>query len=288
MLIAHLSDPHVTTGSTGLAALVDTPHRLRDALGVLAHLPQPPDLIVLTGDLVNDGLPGEYELLAEILNEAPCRVLPIPGNHDDPDLFRTCFQSETAIPASGPFHYSVDSYELRIVAVDTVVAGHHHGAITEESASWLHNQLLIAPEHPSIVMMHHAPYPTGAWWFDYNGVQGADLLREVLSQHHQVVRVIAGHVHQSSQTQWGSTVLSTAPSTAFLSGPGSPTATPTVRDELAATPLLRWTGAELLATTTPLPSVVSVLDLSKLSADWPAYEAKAKAGGPISKEEFGG
>ena len=84
MLIAQISDPHVTTEGTAVRSLVDTPARLADAFATCAALPRVPDVILFTGDLVNDGTAAEYALLAEVLEGAPCPVLPIPGNHDDP------------------------------------------------------------------------------------------------------------------------------------------------------------------------------------------------------------
>ena len=110
MLIAQISDPHVTTEGTAVRALVDTPQRFADAVVTCAALPKVPDVILLTGDLVNDGTAEEYALLAEALAEAPCPVLPIPGNHDDPVLLHATFAAldvcGAALPdlRSGPFH----------------------------------------------------------------------------------------------------------------------------------------------------------------------------------------
>ncbi len=111
MLIAQISDPHVTTEGTAVRALVDTPQRFADAVVTCAALPKVPDVILLTGDLVNDGTAEEYALLAEALAEAPCPVLPIPGNHDDPLLLHATFAAldvcGAARPAVGPLPHVV-------------------------------------------------------------------------------------------------------------------------------------------------------------------------------------
>ena len=297
MLIAQISDPHVTTEGTAIRALVDTPGRLADALQSLAALPHTPDVILLTGDLVNDGAAAEYDLLAEVLAHAPCPVMPIPGNHDDPDLLRASFAAAEACPfdlppAGEPFHYVVDRYPVRLIALDSTRPGHHSGLITDESAAWLDATLTADPDRPTIVLMHHTPYPTGAWWFDYNGVAGAPLLRATLERHTHVLRVVAGHVHQASSTQWGPLTLSTAPSTAFLSGTGSldPTAEvpPLIVDQRSTVPLLWWNGESLLATEAPLPIAAPSIDVRSINSNWADYEPAARAGGPISKEQFGG
>ena len=293
MLIAQISDPHVTTEGTAIRALVDTPQRLVDALDTCAGLPRVPDVILLTGDLVNDGTPAEYELLAAALASAPCPVLPIPGNHDDAARLRATFATLDCCPVelpdpTGPFHYVVDDHPVRLVAFDTTDAGNHSGLVTTEGAQWLDRTLALRPEAPTIVFMHHVPYATGAWWFDYNGVAGAEFLREVLANHTQVVRVVAGHVHRTSSTQWGRLTLSAAPSTAYLSGTGVAGGPPVIIDQRSAVQLFSWDGDAILASEADLPASGATLDLRHMNPNWDAYEQAAKAQGPISKERFGG
>lgn len=284
----------MTTEGSAIRAMVDTPQRLADAVATVAALPRTPDVILLTGDLVNDGTDAEYELLLDALAAVPCPVLPIPGNHDDPARLRAAFARFAACPidlpdpAVGPFHYTVDDHEVRFVAFDTTVGGHHHGEVTSASAAWLDATLAAAPDHPTIVFQHHVPYPTGSWWFDYAGVAGGDALRAVLARHPQVVRVVSGHVHRATSTQWGPLTLSSAPSTAYLSGTGVGDGPPVIVDQRSAPQLFWWTGDALVASEADLPGPHPTLDLRAINPDWEAYEAVARQQGPISKERFGG
>lgn len=294
MLIAQISDPHVTTEGTVVRSLVDTPQRFADALATCAALPKVPDVILLTGDLVNDGTAEEYALLAEALAEAPCPVLPIPGNHDDPMLLHATFAALDVCgatlpdPRSGPFHYVVDDHPVRLVALDSTVAGHHHGQVTEQSAAWLDATLTAAPEHPTMLFMHHVPYATGAWWFDYSGIDGRDLLREVLVRHPQVLRVVSGHVHRATSTQWGHLTLSSAPSTAFLSGTGVGDGPPLIVDQRSAPQLFAVDGDSLVASEADLPGPRLSIDMRDLVQDWSTYESVTRSRGPVPKDMFGG
>jgi len=294
MLIAQISDPHVTTEGTLVRSLVDTPQRFADALASCAALPRVPDVILLTGDLVNDGTAGEYALLAEIVADAPCPVLPIPGNHDDAALLHATFATLDVCgaplpdPRSAPFHYAVEDHAVRLVAFDVTVAGHHHGQVTPDSAASLDATLAAAPDRPTMVFMHHVPYATGAWWFDYAGVAGADLLRDVLARHRQVLRVVSGHVHRATSTQWGHLTLSSAPSTAFLSGTGVGDGPPLIVDQRAAPQLFAVDGDSLVASEADLPGLRLSIDMRDLVQDWSTYESVTRSRGPVSKDMFGG
>lgn len=289
MLIAHISDPHVTTEGTFIRSVVDTPGRLIAAFETLRDLPRAPDVIVITGDLVNDATPAEYELLVECLGHAPAPIVAIPGNHDHPRRLRTALASINADLAPPPVddphessHFAIDAWPIRLVALDSTRRGLESGEIAADSAAWLDRTLAAAPDQPTIVLTHHTPYPTGAWWFDYQGVRGARLLRDVLARHPQVLRVIAGHVHRATQAQWGQLVLSTAGSTAFLSGTGvGGEGPPLLIDRSAAPTLLWWNDGLLVASEADPPGAAQRMDLRDLAPDWATYEASARANQPI-------
>ena len=52
MLIAHITDPHITAPGTMLMGIVDTASALQQAVTTLNRLDPRPDVTVLTGDLV--------------------------------------------------------------------------------------------------------------------------------------------------------------------------------------------------------------------------------------------
>src|SRR5437773_11453825 len=74
MLIAQLSDIHVG-GGRYREQLLRTAIREVNAAE--------PDLVVVAGDLTDDGYPDPYPLAAQELAELACpRVVRVPGNHD--------------------------------------------------------------------------------------------------------------------------------------------------------------------------------------------------------------
>ena len=86
MLIAHITDTHITSPGTLLMGIVDTASTLERAVAALNRLDPSPDTIVLTGDLVESGAPEEYAHLQALLAPLRMPVFVIPGDHDSRQL----------------------------------------------------------------------------------------------------------------------------------------------------------------------------------------------------------
>ncbi|HYH17632.1 MAG TPA: phosphodiesterase [Azospirillum sp.] len=212
MLIAQITDLHVTARGTRVFGTVDTNAHLTAAVAHLNALDPRPDLVLATGDLVNGPKPGEYEMLMELLAplEMPLRV--IPGNHDDRESLRALFP---ALPRAGEFlHHTVEEGAVRVILLDTQVPGAVHGELCAERLDWLAARLAEAPERPTLIAMHHHPFTSGMAGLDRIGCRGADGLAELLAGHGNVLAVVCGHVHRPITTRWAGTVASSAPSTA--------------------------------------------------------------------------
>ncbi len=214
MLIAHLSDPHVRPEGELYQGVVDSNAQFAAAIAHVNALDSRPDLVLLSGDLVDHGHADEYRMLARLLADLAIPVLAIPGNHDERDAFRTAFTGRSWLPASGPINYVAD-YQgpVRIVALDVTLPGLHHGVVSEEGAAWLDRVLAAEPARPTIVMMHQPPFDTGIPYMDPYSCREGQRLATVVARHPQVERILCGHVHRVMQMRFGGTTLCTAPST---------------------------------------------------------------------------
>lgn len=220
MLIAQLSDLHVRADGTPLVRRFDTLAALDGAIDhVLALQPQP-DVVLATGDLADDGLPADYARLAAAFARLPMPVYVIPGNHDRHEPFHTAFVQHGYLPksASGYLCYAVDDHPVRLVGVDTVQPGDHHGRLCSHRREWLAQTLAAAPDRPTLIFMHHPPFASGIPFMDAMGlVNGADVAA-IVARHPQVQLVVCGHVHRSVQTRWAGTIGVIAPSTVYQMG----------------------------------------------------------------------
>jgi len=214
MLIAHITDPHIMPPETLLMGMVDTASALERAVAALNRLEPLPDMAVLTGDLVETGAPEEYAHLRALLAPLRMPTFAIPGNHDARDAMRKGFRGDGYLPRHGFLNYAIDDYPLRIVALDTLVPGEGGGMLCSERLQWVQSTLAAARDRPTVVLMHHPPFPTGIRRMDQAGLSGSAGFAQIIRDHPQVERILCGHLHRAIETRFAGTLAGTAPSTA--------------------------------------------------------------------------
>lgn len=271
MLVAQITDCHVVAAGQLFSDQVDTGAGLRAAVHQLNAMRPRPDVVVATGDLVNDGVAAEYDHLAAILADLEIELLAVPGNHDDRSLLRSCLGQ---VPRGGPddrIDYVVEDHPLRLIGLDTTVPGDHGGESNLEQMDWLDRQLAAEPDRPTLIFQHHPPFPTGIAWMDDVGLRHAERQAEVIERHAQVVAVICGHVHRPISTVIGRAAVSIAPSTGAqvsLELDGTPYV---YLDDTPAMALHHWDGIRLRS------HVVQIGDHRRWLPDWAHEEAATDA-----------
>lgn len=214
-LVAQLTDLHIKAGGKLSYRMVDTAGALHAAIDTLLAAPQRPDVVVVTGDLVDFGDPHEYRFLRDILQRLPMPVKLLPGNHDHRTSLRAVFHDHDYLFAHGdaeaPVHYAIDAGPLRLVGFDCTVPGQPGGHATPDGLAWLDATLAAAPGRPTLVMLHHPPFHTGIGHMDAQGLGNAAGLEAVIARHAHVERVICGHLHRHITRRFGGTIAMTAP-----------------------------------------------------------------------------
>lgn len=207
--IAHLSDPHIHVGP--LAG--EPAARLHKALGRVLALEPRPDLVVITGDLVEHGRPEEYEALESVLGRFPIPLYLTTGNHDDPAAMLATFGGGAYVGGAKQAYYVVEHPAVTFVALDSAVHGQPGGRLGTEQLAWLDEALAARTDVPAFIGLHHPPAPVGIPFLDGMRLEDGEGLARVVERHPHVVRVLAGHVHRPIVLPYAGTVLATAPST---------------------------------------------------------------------------
>ncbi|MFT4173012.1 MAG: phosphodiesterase [Rhodocyclaceae bacterium] len=243
MLIAQITDTHIKTPGRRAYGVVDTPRMLQDCVHALQRLDPQPDLIVLTGDLVDFGMPEEYAYLREMLSPLHVPLIVVPGNHDERDALRAAFADHDWLPARGFLHFARQVGPLRIVGLDTVVPGSGRGELCAARLEWLATCLAAAPAQPTLLLMHHPPFLTGIQHMDAIGLTGREAFADIMAGNPQVKLILSGHLHRSIHASVGGRSALTCPSPAHQVSldlrPGAPS---TFHLEPPGFMLHRWTG----------------------------------------------
>lgn len=211
MLIAQISDLHFLRKGVLSFGKVDTHAHLKRCVEAIQAFEPSPDVILITGDLTNDGDLPAYQALVDLLAPLDLPVYPIPGNHDDRELMRAVFPAIDQLSPAGPLHYAIEDWPLRIIALDSSVDGKIYGRLGEAQLDWLSRTLDADRNKPTLVMLHHPPFKTGIVHMDYSMLCDGEAFAKVIGEHSQVERVLCGHVHRAIQTRFAGTIAQIAP-----------------------------------------------------------------------------
>ncbi len=181
MIIVQLSDLHV--GSQFQPEVFETVVKEVNELN--------PDVIVITGDLTNEGLMKEYKKCKLLLTKFNTKkIISISGNHDYRNtgylLFKKFFPFETV--------NELDD-DVVLVTVGTARPDRNYGEVGYRQNLWLERTMKKYKDKVKIVAMHHhlIPIPdTGS--DELTVVDAGDVLRTVLDT--QVDVVLCGHKHR--------------------------------------------------------------------------------------------
>ena len=207
MWFIHLTDLHMSPPGHLAYGCIDTNARAASAVNTIRSLPNPPDLVVVSGDISDRAEPEAYGAAQELLATLGLPVLLVPGNHDNAGAMEQVFGKSLAIgPASTHAH--------RFIRIDSAVPGQGEGRITQEDLERLHATVTSAATH-LVLVLHHPPGVTGGG-IDIPGALGGEAeLAHLLKNSDTVAAILAGHVHRPRISRFAGVPLVIGPSTAY-------------------------------------------------------------------------
>ena len=200
MLLAQLSDTHLLADPDELLWSHNTTRSLE---AVVEALPLGVDVMVVTGDVSEDGTTEAYERAFGLTEGRAKQRYFVPGNHDDPEVIR-----EVLGPVP-PLRMIRIAERWSMALVDSQWVGHEEGRVADATLSQLRDELAQAQTHV-VVCLHHPPVSTCA--NPACGLAGNDALLEVM-RNSPVRLVLSGHVHDHFDTTRNGIRFVGAPST---------------------------------------------------------------------------
>ncbi len=177
-----------------------------------------PDLLLLTGDLSQDGSPASYQRLRHHLRSLPVDAYWLPGNHDH--------LSTMEIELRGQYLH-VEKQIARLgwacILVNSRVPGQDGGYLTDETLAQLRSDLEWAQRQGlyGLVSLHHPPFQVNSHWLDGSTLHQPERLFQVLDDFDNVRLVLFGHIHQDFQCTRRAVEYLACPSTCIQFRPGS-------------------------------------------------------------------
>lgn len=211
MLIAQITDLHI--GFDGPGDNDENTNRFKDVLRWVDSLTKRPDIIVLTGDLVESGEARDYKKLKAIASALNVPVYMGMGNHDRRAAFLSVFDESPH--HHGFIQFATQHDDLRIIMIDTLEEGQHGGGFCEGRAQWLDKTLSEKPDMPTLIAMHHPPIETQIPWMTSDrDAPWVMRFKSVVSKHSQIIHIMSGHIHRPIYKRFSHTTVSVSPATA--------------------------------------------------------------------------
>jgi 3',5'-cyclic AMP phosphodiesterase CpdA len=280
MLIAHLSDCHVVPDPKKCYGMVDTPHWLAQSIARLNAMSPRPDLVVLSGDLVDEPSDEAYATLTDLLAALTLPFVVIPGNHDDLGLLRRQLPEHGYLRGAGDkAHFSIDLGPVRLIAFDAVVPGKEWALVTTHDLDWLAAELASASDRPTMLVMHHPPIVTGIAFMDALQPVLHPGFEALLDRHPQVRLIACGHVHRVVDGMLGHARVAVAGSTAHQFRLAIDTnMPPAVSLEPPSIRLHYWRGADVTSFLVPVAEAPWQLFPGVDEASWPSILHRMREG----------
>ncbi|MGI9524783.1 MAG: phosphodiesterase [Hyphomicrobiaceae bacterium] len=214
MLIAQLSDTHIKSHGALAYGKIDTAAALRAAIQHINDLRPIPDLVLLTGDLTDNGTREQMDHCCELLHALIPPLFPIPGNHDSGANFADAFPKAAECAWPGGFSYMIEEFPVKICMLDSSVPEKPYGALHAECLARLEQVLDTNPDAPTLIAVHHPPIDVGIRHMDQQRLETVDELRRIIHHRPQVLAILCGHIHRTILGMLGMTPVVVAPSPA--------------------------------------------------------------------------
>ena len=232
MLIAQLTDTHITVPKNEIGDCYVKLEALRNCVSAINKLNTAPDAVIHTGDLAHNGSDEEYRLTKSIMDELRVPYFITPGNRDTVTALKKNFSLHSYQNAEAAvLQYATNVLGYRLIASDTSTENNNLGFLDFERLAHLDNLLNEQPERSTVIFMHHPPINLSnsePLKHEYENYRMVENFSEIIDRHPQVVGILCGHIHRSLTGWINATPLVVMPplSKSLYRGPDSYSSTP--------------------------------------------------------------
>lgn len=178
------------------------------------------DLILVTGDLVDEVKPAIYDHIFKVLHATNIPFACIAGNHDVTDEIDSelpFFQRQLiAQPADARLldRHVIDTDYWQILLLNSAIPGKIAGIVTDADIDWLCAQL-SACHKPALIALHHHVMPMHSEWIDDHIADNVETCWQRVKVFPHLRVIISGHTHQEQVRHQNGVTVYTTPSTCY-------------------------------------------------------------------------
>lgn len=207
MKLIHISDLHLV--SEGTLFGLDPALRFAAAIDSINAEHGDAELVIISGDLADEGEAAAYALLKRMLAElrVPWRLML--GNHDRRANFYGVFPDYVR-DDNGFVQEAVDHAGIRLVLIDTL-SEPDAGELCERRIAWIAARLEEARDIPVYLFMHHPPFSIGHLMMDRHMLRNAGPFAALVAEHPQIRHLFFGHIHRPLGGSWQRIPISALP-----------------------------------------------------------------------------
>lgn len=216
LVVAQITDAHLFADGARSLLGVRTDQSWHSVLTQIDQLQRRPDILLLTGDLSQDGKADSYQKIVDSVERLGIPTYWLPGNHDNIPVMDQVLR-QGVVSAEKSFVAG----DWRFLLLNSQVSGCVHGYLAPETLIWLDQELDANSDQPTLIALHHPPFVVGSNWLDGSSLQNPEDLFTVLGRYPQVKLVLFGHIHQEFSRWQNEVQFFGTPSTCIQFEPGS-------------------------------------------------------------------
>ena len=189
--IIQITDCHLLSDRNAIYNGINPYQQLNKIIEALINKHDPIDLIMLTGDLAEDGKIESYKHVLEIMEPAIALTHAIPGNHDNKNNMTHAFE-----PTFIKLEREVILDHWTILMLDSTLPNKIGGEISQETLKYIDAKAVQHKNKNILIFLHHNPISVDSGFFDKHMLCNGDEFMASIEKHKNIKAVSFGHVHQ--------------------------------------------------------------------------------------------
>lgn len=209
--LIQITDPHLFKDEGGELLGLNTQQSFAQVLEEIKTSSFPYELVLATGDLVQDRKTESYQRFSQQIISLSKPVLWTTGNHDYlPDMYEVLGQYSEKIFSEKQILLG-DTWQ--ILLLDSQVYGVPYGELSVNQLLWLERCLKTGSKRFTLLVLHHHVFSTHSAWLDQHNLRNTYDFLNVIKKYANVRAILCGHIHQAVDSIWQGYQVMATPST---------------------------------------------------------------------------